>query len=272
MTTLPIPKNEKYHVTFTDPALTMTVKRQYLPQLGRYMDFISSVCLPIQSDNSLDLSEYQFSRIVDIFASELESMIGDGFSRKSIGEQEIVIEHAPTSLDIEPVDDGLIPVMKANIGGDEVNAVDAKILYSFLNVKTPFNKWIDRRIKEYEFLINSDFQTFLSKSTGGRKATEYILSFDMAKELSMVENNAKGREARRYFIDCEKRLRAIEKAKINPSCQIQQQLEEAVRTKAAIGDKKVASALAKAGHLTKENKKLLIENQELKRRLTTVKL
>lgn len=36
---------------------------------------------------------------------------------------------------------------------------------------------------------------------------------------------------------------------------------------AAIGDKKVASALAKAGNLTKENKKLTRENQELKRRL-----
>jgi len=34
---------------------------------------------------------------------------------------------------------------------------------------------------------------------------EYHVSLDMAKELSMVDRGAKGKEVRKYFIDCEKR-------------------------------------------------------------------
>ncbi|EMY5895650.1 antA/AntB antirepressor family protein, partial [Campylobacter coli] len=39
---------------------------------------------------------------------------------------------------------------------------------------------------------------------------EYYVTLDMAKELCMVENNEKGRQARRYFIECEKRLKNLE--------------------------------------------------------------
>lgn len=56
-------------------------------------------------------------------------------------------------------------------------------------------------MQDQDFLIN------LSKTpTGGRPTTEYHITLDMAKELSMVESNAKGKQARRYFIDCEERL------------------------------------------------------------------
>ncbi|AWY01572.1 hypothetical protein A8139_17585 [Marinomonas primoryensis] len=34
----------------------------------------------------------------------------------------------------------------------------------------------------------------------------YFITLDMAKELAMVERNEKGKQARRYFIDCEKQL------------------------------------------------------------------
>lgn len=36
---------------------------------------------------------------------------------------------------------------------------------------------------------------------------EYALTIDMAKELSMVENNERGRMARKYFIECEKKAK-----------------------------------------------------------------
>lgn len=41
---------------------------------------------------------------------------------------------------------------------------------------------------------------------GGRPVKEYHITIEMAKELSMVERNDKGKQARRYFIECEKKL------------------------------------------------------------------
>ncbi len=46
---------------------------------------------------------------------------------------------------------------------------------------------------------------------GGRPLKEYALTIDCAKELSMVEGNAKGKQARQYFIACEKRMNEIAK-------------------------------------------------------------
>lgn len=47
----------------------------------------------------------------------------------------------------------------------------------------------------------------MNQTRGGNKkeTTDYHLTLDMAKELSMVENNEQGRAARRYFIECERR-------------------------------------------------------------------
>ncbi len=87
--------------------------------------------------------------------------------------------------------------------------VNAKELHQFLNIDTKFTMWIERRIEDYGFIENEDFEVFLKNgknSKGGRPSKEYAITLDMAKELSMVERNEKGRQARRYFIECEKRL------------------------------------------------------------------
>jgi len=87
-------------------------------------------------------------------------------------------------------------------------AVNARELHQFLEVETKFTTWIERRIEEYGFVENQDFEVFdnfIKNSEGGRPAREYIISLDMAKELSMVERNEKGKLARLYFIEMEKK-------------------------------------------------------------------
>ncbi len=65
--------------------------------------------------------------------------------------------------------------------------IDAKSLHQKLKVKTKFQDWFERQIKSYGFKNGEDFFSNLRKSTGGRKATDYHLTLDMAKELCMVE-------------------------------------------------------------------------------------
>ena len=104
----------------------------------------------------------------------------------------------------------LIPVVPAVIGNQTIQTVDGRALHTFLEVQTEFRAWIVRRIEEYGFEEDKDFRSFLIEtskdSSGGRPSKEYALTLDMAKELAMVERNEKGRQARRYFIECERRL------------------------------------------------------------------
>ena len=107
-------------------------------------------------------------------------------------------------------------------------AVNARELHQFLESKYQFANWIQERITKYGFVENQDYEVFkenLKNSNGGRPQIEYALSVDMAKELSMVENNEKGSLARKYFIECEKIARAVAMA----SYQIEDPIKRAER-------------------------------------------
>lgn len=82
-------------------------------------------------------------------------------------------------------------------------AVSARDLHKFLESKQDFSTWIKARIEKYGFIENQDYTTF-HKIVERSKSNEYALTFDSAKELSMVEGNAKGKQARQYFIECER--------------------------------------------------------------------
>ncbi|ELH8777416.1 antA/AntB antirepressor family protein [Campylobacter jejuni] len=86
-------------------------------------------------------------------------------------------------------------------------------LFCYLEVNSKFADWIKNRINQYDFIENQDY-IIKEVFTGRRPRKEYYVTLDMAKELCMVENNEKGRQARRYFIECEKRLKNLEQEKM----------------------------------------------------------
>lgn len=106
----------------------------------------------------------------------------------------------------------LIPVFNGTVNNESVLLCDARKLHSFLEVGKMFANWIKDRLTEYEFVENQDYilicQNGQTKGRGGdRRSKDYHLTLDTAKELAMVERNEKGRQIRRYFIECEKQLR-----------------------------------------------------------------
>lgn len=100
----------------------------------------------------------------------------------------------------------LIPVHTNPDGG---NVVMGRDLHEFLEVTTPYDKWFPRMV-EYGFSAGQDFSTNLSKSTGGRPKQDHIITLDMAKEISMIQRTERGKQARQYFIECERRLKQVQ--------------------------------------------------------------
>lgn len=101
----------------------------------------------------------------------------------------------------------LIQLAERQVNGEVVQTVNARDLHAFLEVGKVFAAWIQERIKQYDFLENQDFVCFPileSKGRGGSNRKDYHLTLDTAKELAMVERNAKGKQARQYFIECER--------------------------------------------------------------------
>lgn len=119
----------------------------------------------------------------------------------------------------------LISLTQSAINGELQQTVNARELHAFLEVQTRFNDWIAARIEKYGFVENQDFVSFLKttkKPNGGRPAIDYHITLDMAKELAMVERNEKGKQARQYFIACEKLAKQASTASLSDQLKVAQ--------------------------------------------------
>lgn len=102
-------------------------------------------------------------------------------------------------------------LIKISQNENKKQIVDARELHKFLESKRDFLTWIKDRIEKYDFIENQDFEILHNTEIESYNKIEYILTLDMAKKLAMIEHNEKGVIARRYFIECEKKLKEATK-------------------------------------------------------------
>lgn len=94
--------------------------------------------------------------------------------------------------------------------------VSGRELHEFLEIRTKYKDWF-RRMVEYGFEEEIDFIRVAQKrATNNLKnpvttIIDHAISIDMAKEISMIQRTEKGKIARQYFINCEKKLKEVKK-------------------------------------------------------------
>lgn len=91
--------------------------------------------------------------------------------------------------------------------------VSARDLWDFLDKPHgEFMKWF-KRYSEYGFIEDIDYRVIdrlVENPKGGRPATDYEITVDMGKELAMLQKTEKGKMARQYFIELEKKWNSPE--------------------------------------------------------------
>jgi phage anti-repressor protein len=95
-------------------------------------------------------------------------------------------------------------IVRTNEQGLKV--VSARELFEFLEVKERFSRFMERNL-EYGFQENVDYTLYqMVHPSNLQEVNDYALTLDCAKEISMIQRSEKGRQARQYFIECEKQL------------------------------------------------------------------
>lgn len=95
---------------------------------------------------------------------------------------------------------------------DGQNAVSGRDLHAFLGLGRDYTTWFKAMV-EYGFAQGQDYLPISGEvareGRGTVERTDHVLTLDMAKELAMIQRTEKGKQARQYFIEVEKRARQV---------------------------------------------------------------
>ena len=101
-------------------------------------------------------------------------------------------------------------LLKINYEADRIT-LSARELHKFLELSERFSNWFER-MKQYGFVENQDYLgRKVFNTLAKQELQDYEITLDMAKEISMIQRNEKGKEARQYFIEVEKQWNSPER-------------------------------------------------------------
>jgi anti-repressor protein len=122
-------------------------------------------------------------------------------------------------------------LIKVATNADGKQVVSARDLHKFLEATERFSNWMERNL-QYGFDENVDYVGCKQINTlANQELDDFALTLNCAKEIAMIQRSDKGKQARQYFIECEKRLTEL----ALPSYQIE---DELLRAEAWIREKK----------------------------------
>lgn len=79
---------------------------------------------------------------------------------------------------------------------EKTDVINARELHSALEVRTRFNRWIDRRIQGNDYTEGIDYWV-----DDAPTSIDYLITVDMAQELAILERNDLSRSVRDFVID-----------------------------------------------------------------------
>lgn len=101
-------------------------------------------------------------------------------------------------------------LLKVNYEADRIT-LSARELHKFLELSERFSNWFER-MKQYGFVENQDYLgRKVFNTLAKQELQDYEITLDMAKEITMIQRNEKGKQARQYFIEVEKQWNSPER-------------------------------------------------------------
>lgn len=93
-----------------------------------------------------------------------------------------------------------------------VPLVSGRDIHSFLEISKDFSSWVKEQIIRGMFEKGNDFHIVPEQvltGVGTRSVDGYFFTLSASKEIAMMSMAKKGQVARRYFIECERKLKEV---------------------------------------------------------------